>query len=193
MYLFFDTETTGRENSDYPKSDLKHWPRMVQLGWILYDDSGKELERNNHIIKPVGFTIPESVVKIHGITTERALNEGMPVETSLEKFSPVIDKSDVAVGHNIDFDTGVVVAEYLRKELAHSLYETSRFCTMKEPSIINHCKLPHPYYKGQYKWPRLSELHYKLFGEEFEEAHDALIDTEACARCYFELKKLGIL
>mgnify|MGYP000730892693 CR=1 FL=1 len=37
------------------------------------------------------------------------------------------------------------------------------------------------------------ELHQKLFGEGFEGAHHALADVRACARCYFELVRLGVL
>jgi DNA polymerase III epsilon subunit-like protein len=44
-----------------------------------------------------------------------------------------------------------------------------------------------------HKWPKLSELHQKLFGVTFEEAHDAAVDIEATAKCFWELKRRGII
>jgi DNA polymerase-3 subunit epsilon len=53
------------------------------------------------------------------------------------------------------------------------------------------CRMPGRY--GSYKWPRLSELHVKLFDTPFEGVHDAKEDVQACAKCFFELKKQGII
>lgn len=38
---------------------------------------------------------------------------------------------------------------------------------------------------------RLEKLHYTLFGEFFEMAHDALVYIEAMARCYVAMKERG--
>jgi hypothetical protein len=38
------------------------------------------------------------------------------------------------------------------------------------------------------KWPRLTELHRRLFGKEFDGDHNALNDVGACMQCYFEMK-----
>jgi len=55
-------------------------------------------------------------------------------------------------------------------------------------SSTNYCAIQGPY---GYKWPKLSELHYKLFRTGFDEAHDAAVDIKATAKCFWELKKLG--
>jgi len=65
MYLFFDTETTGLPDDTYPPNDDRHWPRMVQLGWLLFDEHGNELKRECHILKPDDYTIPDNVVNHH--------------------------------------------------------------------------------------------------------------------------------
>ena len=41
--------------------------------------------------------------------------------------------------------------------------------------------------------PKLSELHRILFGTGFEDAHNALADVEATAKCFWKLKELGII
>ena len=54
----------------------------------------------------------------------------------------------------------------------------------------NYCGLPGKY---GYKWPNLMELHKKLFGHGFEEAHNAAADINATSKCFWELKKLGVI
>jgi len=78
MYLFFDTETTGlSKNWKAPVTDLNNWPGLVQIAWVLSDNSGKRIEIKDFIIKPEGFTIPYKATKVHRITTERAYEEGI--------------------------------------------------------------------------------------------------------------------
>ena len=84
MYLFFDTETTGLpRNWKAPVTDLNNWPRMVQIAWILCDDKGNRVETADYIIKPENFVIPQDASKVHGITTEKAINEGESLENVL--------------------------------------------------------------------------------------------------------------
>ena len=64
MFLIFDTETTGLpKNYKAPLTDFANWPRLVQLAWQCHDHAGKFLFAKNHVVKPVGFTIPDDVVK----------------------------------------------------------------------------------------------------------------------------------
>ena len=46
---------------------------------------------------------------------------------------------------------------------------------------------------GKFKWPTLTELHQKLFGEGFGDAHDAAYDVAATARCFFEMVRFGVI
>ena len=54
----------------------------------------------------------------------------------------------------------------------------------------DYCKLRGPY---GYKWPKLSELHIKLFGEDFKEAHNASVDINATAKCFWKMRKIGLI
>ena len=57
MYLFFDTETTGLpRNSHASIKELENWPRVVQLAWLTYSNTGKLLSENDYIIKPSSIT-----------------------------------------------------------------------------------------------------------------------------------------
>lgn len=189
MYLFFDTETTGLpRNWKAPVSDLSNWPRLVQLAWLHYDKDGNKIGGNNFIIKPDGYTIPPDVSRIHGISNDRALSEGVALLDVLNDFQNLISQSSYLVAHNMSFDEKIVGAEFLRNNMSNSIATKNRICTMEKST--NYCKLDGPY---GYKWPKLSELHYKLFGTGFDEAHNAAVDIKATAKCFWQLKKLGVL
>lgn len=189
MYLFFDTETTGiPRNYKAPASDLRNWPRLVQLAWLLADDQANEVASAEYIIKPEGFTIPHDAARIHGISTEMAMQNGVDLTTVLAAVTPNIAKASILIAHNIQFDEKILGAEFLRAGHANYVEMKNRKCTMQ--GATDYCRLPGRY---GYKWPSLTELHMKLFGESFEGAHNALADVRACARCYFELKRLKVM
>lgn len=187
MYLFFDTETTGLpRNWKAPVSDLNNWPRLVQLAFLYYDRNGNMISGGDFIIKPEGFTIPIDASKIHGISTEKALREGQSLLPVLQHFNSLIEQASYLVAHNMSFDEKIVGAEFLRSGMQNSIPQKNKICTME--STTNYCAINGPY---GYKWPKLSELHYKLFRTSFEEAHNAAVDISATAKCFWELRKLG--
>lgn len=189
MLLFIDTETTGiPKNYKAPASDLANWPRMVQVAWLLADDQEKELESAEHIVKPQGYAIPADAARVHGITTEKALAEGAELATVLASLEAAMGKAQVLVAHNMAFDEKIVGAEFLRAGRSDLVAAKTRRCTMA--SSTNFCRIPGPY---GFKWPKLDELSQRLFGESVAGAHRAGADTRACARCYFELKRLGVM
>jgi len=187
MYLFFDTETTGLpRNWKAPVSDLNNWPRLVQLAYLYYDSNGNKISGGDFIIKPEGFTIPTDASRIHGISTERALKEGQSLTSVLQHFNSLIGQASYLVAHNMSFDEKIVGAEFLRNGMQNSIQSKNKICTMEKST--NFCAIDGPY---GYKWPKLSELHYKLFRTGFDEAHNAAVDITATAKCFWELKRLG--
>jgi DNA polymerase III epsilon subunit-like protein len=189
MYLFFDTETTGiPKNYKAPASDARNWPRMVQIAWLLVDKDGKEQKSIENIIKPDGFTIPTDAAKIHGITNEVAMQKGVELKSALEQITLDFAQAEILLAHNMSFDEKILGAELLRMGYANEVEAKARKCTML--ASVDHCAIP-----GQYgnKWPKLQELHKKLFNAEFAGAHSALADVRACAKCYFELKRIGVM
>jgi len=187
MYLFFDTETTGLpKNWKAPVTDLSNWPRLVQLAYLFYDKNGNIISKGDYIIKPEGFTIPTDATRIHGISTERAIQEGKALQPVLLDFQSLINQAEYLVAHNMSFDEKIVGAEFLRNRMQDSTSTKKKICTMQ--STTNFCAINGPY---GFKWPKLSELHYKLFRMGFEEAHNAAVDINATAKCLWELRRLG--
>jgi DNA polymerase III alpha subunit (gram-positive type) len=193
MIIFFDTETSGLPK-DYNAHvhDLDNWPRMVQLAWQHYDDKGNKIAEHCYIIYPDGYEIPKEVSDLNRVTTERAKEVGLPLTYVLDVFAKSLEMCDLLVAHNYTFDKSIIGSELIRQGM-ENIYENKiktveTLCTMKKTT--NYCQIPG--IRG-YKWPKLQELHTKLFGAEFEEAHDALVDVRAMAKCYYELKKLNII
>ncbi len=191
MYLIFDTETTGLpKNYNAPLTDFDNWPRMVQLAWQLHDENGELISVENYIVKPDGYEIPFNASKIHGITTERAEKQGLDLKEVLDKFSGDLEKCQFVAGHNISFDLAIVGCEYLRCELENKLEGIKDLDT--KDAGTEYCAIPGGK-GGGYKWPRLDELHKKLFDEGFDEAHNAAADVEATTRSFLEMIRLGLI
>ncbi len=189
MYLIFDTETTGLpRNWRAPLTDLDNWPRMVQLAWHLYGKAGTKVGEGDLIIKPEGFDIPTDASRIHGITMARAQNEGVSLDAALATFQNMLPNVEYLVAHNISFDEKILGAEFLRKSMPNGLDGIKRICTME--SSTDYCKIAGP--RGN-KWPNLTELHTKLFNEGFVDAHNAAADVAVTAKCFWELKRLGVI
>ncbi|MBN2275220.1 MAG: DNA polymerase III subunit alpha [Bacteroidales bacterium] len=191
MFLIFDTETTGLPaNYNAPVTDIANWPRLVQIAWECHDEKGVLLKAYNYIIKPSGFTIPFSAEKIHGISTERALREGFDLVFVLQEFNRSLLQTKLVIGHNIDFDRKIVGAEYVRTGQPDEMSPLPYCCTKEEATEF--CALLGGK-GGNFKWPTLSELHQKLFSEDFNEAHNAAADVAATARCFLELLRLDVI
>ena len=190
MYLIFDTETTGLPR-DYnaPISDSENWPRAVQIAWQLHDATGKLLEHKDFLIHPDGYTIPYDAERIHGISTELATQEGVPIAQVFNEFEQALSKTKYVVGQNIGFDIHIMGAEYYRYGVDTQLQELPILDTCTEITA-ELCKIPGGR-GGKFKLPTLTELHKFLFGVPFDEAHNATADVEATARCFFELLRRG--
>ncbi|NER12877.1 DNA polymerase III subunit alpha [Leptobacterium flavescens] len=191
MYLIFDTETTGLPKRwDAPVSDSDNWPRCIQIAWQLHDEMGQLIDQQDYLVKPDGFNIPYDAEKIHGISTELAMEQGVPLEEVLEKFNEALSQTKFVVGQNVGFDVNIMGAEFYRLGVDNDLQELPVLDTCTE-TTASLCQIPGGR-GGKFKLPTLTELHHFLFGDGFEEAHNATADVEATTRCFFELIRKGI-
>lgn len=192
MYLIFDTETTGLPKDwNAPLTDFENWPRMIQLAWQVHDGLGKLVEVKNYLIKPEGFVIPRGSEKVHGISTERAIKEGESLQFVVNEFLRSLENIDSIIGHNIEFDKSILGAEMLRLGgNIESLFAVNEIDT--KVLSTNYCALPGGK-GGNFKWPTLEELYFKLFDEKFDAAHNAMADVQATARCFLELIRLRVI
>jgi len=171
--IILDTETTGKSpikagskwGEDYFKrsSDPTIWPRIVQMSFITYDvDEYKPINVCSNIIKlkDTQYPIPIESVNIHGITDEISRDNGVSINDVLSTFVEEFLKSDLIVGHNIQFDINVVCAELslilnsneitnryqknkfiqVYDKLMNDFYSKYKYCTMRKSKAI--CALP---------------------------------------------------
>jgi DNA polymerase-3 subunit alpha len=198
-YLVFDTETTGLPMNKYaPADDFQNWPHVVQIAWLLFDDEHKLIESGNFYLKqPV--EIPADAVRIHGITTEMMLEQGLEPAYVYARFKKAVDNTEYLIAHNVDFDVPILRCDFLRNGLQWDFPDGRLICTMKTGADL--CKIP-SLRGGRYKWPTLTELYRNCFdpgdsavmvpGETpIKSVHNADTDAAMTARCFFRLMDLG--
>lgn len=188
MYLIFDTETTGLPgNYNAPVTATDNWPRCIQIAWQLHDEYGRLIENQDYLVRPDGFNIPYDAERIHGISTELALEQGVPLQEVLVKFNEALEKSEFVVGQNVGFDLNIMGCEFYRLGMQNRLAEMPVLdtCTEITAELL---QLPGGR-GGRFKLPTLTELHQYLFNEPFSEAHNATADVEATTRCFLQLLK----
>lgn len=118
------------------------------------------------------------------------MRAGAEIGEVLAAFAHAADKAEAIAGHNVEYERRVIEAELHPLGNPASPFAGKKlYCTMRTSTTL--CGL-----RGGpfgYKWPKLQELHRTLFGSEFGSAHEAIADARACARCFFELKRRGIM
>uniref|UniRef100_A0A6C0JWT1 Exonuclease domain-containing protein n=1 Tax=viral metagenome TaxID=1070528 RepID=A0A6C0JWT1_9ZZZZ len=203
LVLIFDVETSGLIPKGEPALDL--CPYILQLSFIVFNVETRTIEQkyNSYINVSSKIKIIPEIEKLTGITRVKC-NGGVVVTEALNALYDAYVKCAKVIAHNIEFDSKMVRIELARNpgrktrhlcDLLNSGYELAnkkeRYCTMANSielcSIVVDAidKRGQPY---QYKkFPKLSELHQKLFGTIPENLHDSMVDTMACLKCYMKM------
>lgn len=191
VFIVFDTETTGLpRNYKASIKEVDNWPRIIQLAWVIYDDEGIELKSRCELIKPDGWVVPDGKFWIdNGYSTEKNEAEGVELKSLIEELVGDLKHAGMLIAHNMSYDSKVLGCEMYRLGM-DTEKKINKFCTKE--STTKWCAIPNRRGFG-FKWPTLTELHTKLFGKGFDDAHDALADVRACGKCFFELRKRGII
>jgi DNA polymerase III epsilon subunit-like protein len=199
MILAYDTETTGLPDFKNP-SDAPHQPHIVQLAAMLINPiTERPVVSVNLIVRPDGWTIPDEVAAIHGITQDIAMAVGVSETLVTQVYMELINQAELRVAHNVSFDDRIMRIAMLRFGMDRAACEVvearPKFCTMGAASKI--MNMP-PTEKMQMagftkpKPPKLAEAMQYFFAEKLEGAHNALHDVAATARLYFKLQNLPV-
>lgn len=156
----FDLETTGVDVLD---------ARVVSYSLIL---RGPDVDETHTAILNPGIEIPIGASNVHGITTERAIAEGIDYETGMRELVALLTRAAYTypiVAFNASYDFSVMHVEMAR--LGLGLFPAGT--TVIDPFFLD--KTFDKYRRGP---RRLSDVsaHY---GVELTNAHDAVADTEA--------------
>lgn len=180
--LVVDTETTGLPPRGTPIHNRKAWDvcRVVQIAWHLYDHTHRLIEEQCFTIRhneDVFFN--PAAVKIHGITKEVAMSQGVPITEVFDKLSAIMSKVQTIVAHNIAFDDPVIQSEMYRSNYTTLLQDWNtkqKYCTMLKGT------------RPGERWPKLAVLYERLFERTPDGIlHRADTDVAICAEIYFKL------
>ena len=206
-FLVFDTETTGLPQTKYiSPSTLHQWPHIVQFSYVIYDTSLNDIIlTKDYIIKlSESILIPEESSKIHGITNEMSRQKGVVINDVISEFFYLLRGVDMLIGHNIEFDINMIKVELLRiinknsltdeqiKLYKYELHFLTNFknisCTLKDS--IKFCNIESIDKNGKtyLKYPKLIELHEKLFNKSPSNLHNSFNDILVTLRCFMKLK-----
>ena len=207
--LVFDTETTGLPKSKIINPDtLNLWPHIVQFSYVIYDTVLNDIvESSDTIVKlKEGITIPEDSIKIHGITNESSQKNGINIELILNEFFYHLRNVDLLVGHNVSFDINMIKVELLRfiydtksnisenevKAYKYNFHFLTNYknicCTLQESIDLCNIKAIDKFGKEFIKFPKLLELHQKLFESTPNNLHNSFNDILVTLRCFMKLK-----
>lgn len=173
MILFIDTETTGLP-SRYAGDERQ--PHMVQLAAVLRDDTRRPVARVNHLIRPDGWRIPLEATAIHGFTTEACVRNGVPLSAAMLDVLALWTQAKRIVSYNIDFDYGILALSSRRVGVL--LPQRDLYCAMRESAKLIH---------SNGRWVKLGMAYQCFFGRNFDHAHNAASDVEACREIYYAI------
>jgi len=201
--LVFDTETSGLlpRGTFLTKDKLHLFPYTVQFSWVIFDtQENKIIKIQDYIIKlPTNFQLSEESVKIHGITNEISQTRGVDVSIAMDEFIKDFEESKMVVAHNVEFDLKIIRADIMRiltrccdekkyKNFIDQLKRSTKLhCTMQESIDFCNIKITNTNGKEYTKFPKLAELHDKLFQTIPNNLHNSLNDVLVCLRCFYKM------
>ena len=195
--LIFDLETDG-----LPKIFGKHWrspnnyPDILQVSWYTatYIDNICQTDTISYGDYYVKYFGPSTTFFSKHITLQLLEKEGQSIEFITKLLTSLLDKSDIIISHNIDFDVNVLFAFLHKHNAMLTSYTTiNTLCTMKYG--INICKLE---FRGssKYKYPSLIELYTKCTDKipDASKLHNSEYDTQCLVEIVSVLlEKYGLI
>ena len=179
--LFIDTETTDIPKKwNLPYSDTKNWPSAVQVSWMICKQNGDLISKNSFYINVKELKVSKNSIKIHGIKNDFLLENGSPRKDVLELLAQDIQQyKPLIVGHFVEFDLHTLSTDYHREGLQNPFLDATFFCTL----LVSNKFVQNP--SAQYL--RLPQLCEHLFKEGCKGFHNADVDREMTAKCFFKL------
>lgn len=196
MILGYDSETTNLPLWHEPSDDPRQ-PHLIQLAMILFDMEGREVSRWANLVKPgFGAVMGPEAFAAHGITLERARDEGVDPIEAFDAFAEMLKHARLMVGHNESFDRRMMRITAARHKGFKWEPPVPAFCTLYRSKFILNLppteKMVRANMRGP-KPPNLGECVKHFLGEEMVDAHDALADVSYTMRVFWHLvQKLNV-
>jgi DNA polymerase-3 subunit epsilon len=187
LLLPFDTETSSMPDWKNP-SEGPNQPHIVSLAAALVDSDTREvIEQLDVIVKPDGWEITQETIEIHGITMERAMDEGVPEADVLELFTRMWLKCQLRTAFNTTFDNRIIrIAQ--KRYFPDSEQHVEWMRSWKEDKKLYYCTMMASKKIMGGKQPTLAEAYEFFMGKKLENAHQASADMMACLDVYFAIQ-----
>lgn len=199
MRHYFDTETSGLPQGwqrDY--FNYKKFPIMLEYAGVLVDDQHEVMAWDRLIKPPYGFIIGAEATAVHGLTYEKCMDEGVPLNEALDVHWEMTRKAKMHVGFNLDFDHGIIETAMYRAKAEHS-YTFTPVERPQQVDLKNYatplCAIP-PTPKMiaakrmHFKTPTLTEAMLHVCKHDHSGAHRAMPDVRACILLHRTIKEL---
>ena len=179
--------------------------RIVQLGWSVGEMGTDEVTTKERLIKPEGFVVTEQATRVHKITHERAVADGLPLRAVLSEFMDDVlsayHRGGRVVCHHLEFDAGIIKEELERcgfNQLAEQWAAVARrgFCSM-DPELGRWLSTCH----GKECGPPTSKITMKLkelvgyllpgSAKLLQAYHTAGADATLHLQLYFKLQEMA--
>jgi DNA polymerase-3 subunit epsilon len=185
-FAVLDCETTGLFRWDQP-ADAEGQPRLAHLAMIFVDANLQEESVVDLLVKPEGWAMPPEVAAINHLPNEILLEKGLPVAHVLQTYTDAVDRGQIVVAFNSQYDLKVMRGELRRTGMDDRFERTPNICVMR--ALTDICQIPKANGKG-FKFPKLSEAmaHFKI---EQHGAHSAGGDARSALELFRKLKELG--
>lgn len=183
-----DLETTGTVDYGAPAIEA-HQPQIVAIACALYESRTEEISVFDALIRPDGFTIPESAVKIHGIDQRRAVKYGIPLKTALSVVMNMAALAPTCISYGLEtFDARVIRAALGHIGVGKPFPPTGveGVCVKSLATEI----VKQEGEGGRYKRPDLAEASMVLLRRPL--ARTTISNMRTCAEIYFHLKSIGV-
>lgn len=201
ILLAFDTETTGLPLWGDPSEDPRQ-PHLVALACLhvttktVAGATTRDEQSSYRIVRPNGWVIPADVQAIHGISTELAMDEGVPLIDVVGPWIEMMEKGTRRIAFGAPFDVRIMRIAMIQagypKEVSNTLIDRCPVLDVQRAATAL-CNLP-PTDKmmaagrKSAKTPTLAEAIKVLFGEDLPDAHNAMADTYATVRIWDHLE-----
>jgi hypothetical protein len=184
------------------------WNDIIQISYILYDTETNEFTPFDEYIDLPQETVhtflsdPDAHYTITNALKEQqkavTMGKTVPLQVAIERFLEAYKSATIVVGHNVEYDKNMVLAELMHLHLSADtrryldefveMQSSKKFvCTADMGTDICKIESKSPSGKSYYKFPRLNQLYEHLFGYPPVDSklHNALNDVIVTFRCYY--------
>lgn len=194
IIMTFDSETNGIPVWGIPSEDPSQ-PHLVQLAAALVNTvTGDVTEEMDVIIKPDGWEITQETIDKHGITMERAMEEGIPEADALDQLIDMWCKCERRIAFNTTFDNRMIRIAQKRYFSPDNSVQAEWMRSWNDDKELYYCTMQAAKKAmGVKKLPTLAEAYQHFMGRPLVGAHNAMVDAMASLDIYFAINGKGVL